>query len=474
MSCVAFGPYAKYFTMGLISTICFFTIVGYGVLLRDMLLPLSDTIFPVKNDNDNDNDKNDGPTLAHNATLLFVILLVTPLCTLRNLTALEPVGAASMASLLILACCISYRSIQCNFSPAYDDVRLMPWYQYINYTPISESDVSQWDNVLNALPILISVFMCHFNVLPVHNELVNPSKDRVNQLFTITIWGACGFYMAVGFIGSMYGNCTKKGAVEGNVLLSFDESDGLLMLGRACLSLTITFAFPILVVPARDIFLRGADEFWGWYEESKKETGEDEGKTGSEYRLRDVDDNDYNGGDGDLFSNNLEEPLLFDDYVVGNGVEDTSNEYFEDDPMSGPTTLEQDLQAKANAEKEKKDNIWRIVSSIVIFWSGAAVACCVKDIDVVWDFLGGSLSLIMGFLIPSGAFLVLYTMLSKKLKYDVDDDIEMDEIRQQGAEAEMEPMSKFDKIMAWALIIIFVPMMFTLTGNAVYNLGSDT
>ena len=34
-------------------------------------------------------------------------------------------------------------------------------------------------------------------------------------------------------------------------------------------------------------------------------------------------------------------------------------------------------------------------------------------------------------------------------------------------------MSKFDRTMDWALISIFVPMMFILTGNAVYNLGSD-
>lgn len=525
LSCAAFGPGAKYFTMGLISTICFFTIVGYGVLLRDMLLPLSDTIFPTNNANNNET-ANAGPTLAHNATLLIVMLLVTPLCTLRNLTALEPVGAASMASLGILAFCISYRSIECNFSSAYDDVRLMPWYDYIHFTPTSitddndsDNDVSQWDNILNALPILISVFMCHFNVLPVHNELHNPSKPRVKTLFTITIWGATGFYATVGFIGSMYGNCTTKGAVEGNVLLSFDESDVLLMVGRACLSLTITFAFPILVVPARDIFLRGVEEFRGWYEKkrSMREGGEEDGNGGadwkrkSEYRLSDIDggdDDEYdnrnrNGLDGDLIRNDLAEPLLFEDYNVegdaniqdeSNDFDPASNEYFEDNDNSNDNELMSSRNRRGNKKgqtiskydvekKEKNDNVWRIASSIAIFWSGAAVACCVKDIDVVWDFLGGSLSLIMGFLIPSGAILVLYAMVARKLKYrnadDDDDDINMNEFQdQQGGETTVmdEPimsMSKFDKIMAWALIIIFVPMMFILTGNAVYNLGSD-
>jgi hypothetical protein len=44
-------------------------------------------------------------------------------------------------------------------------------------------------------------------------------------------------------------------------LLSFKEDDILLLIGRACLSLTITFAFPTVVVPARETSLRGVHDF---------------------------------------------------------------------------------------------------------------------------------------------------------------------------------------------------------------------
>jgi len=455
VACAAFGPKAKFFSMGLISTICFFTIAGYGVLLRDMLLPLSDLIFKP---NDTTTTANKGPTLAHNITLLCVVFLITPLCTLQNLTPLEKVGAASMTSIFLLACCISYRSVECNFSSKYDDIRHMPWQEYISYMPPkSTSDdvdddgdddgdaITTWDNILNALPILLSVFMCHFNVLPVHNELSQPTPKRVNVLFKSTIWGACIFYLIFAFIGSMYGNCTESGVVEGNVLLSFDEDDLLLMIGRGCLSLTITLAFPMLVVPARDTFLRAVDDYRDMRRKSERSNG-------------DSSDNNNN-------SNNeietLSEPLLdpFEKEALLADIEHNEQESF----------------MEMNEDEVKNSAIWRIMSSIFIFWSATAVACCVKDIDIVWDFLGGSLSLFMGFLIPSGSYLVLVHKKNKNFIPStatvVEDEMESDEIEGTGTHW----MQQFDmfSFMACALIGIFIPLSFILTGNAVYNVQNS-
>ena len=495
-ACSAFGTHAKYFSMGLVSTICFFTIVGYGVLLRDMLLPLADTIFPpssssslsslslspsVSND-DNNNNNAVGPTLAHNITLLFIMLLVTPLCTLRNLTALESVGAASMMSIFILACCISYRSIECNFSSKYDDKRQMPWYDYITYLPPTsttntterdgindasdnEASITAWDDILNALPILISVFMCHFNVLPVHNELSNPIPKRVNTLFYTTIWGACVFYLFIGFTGSMYGNCTPNGIVEGNVLLSFDEDDVLLMIGRVCLSLTITFAFPVLVVPARDTLLRGVNDFLLWKRRMRLEKERNGALIDGEERDKIDGSREYR------IDNDLSEPLLDeDDKITDQNDIDLDIDFGDDDDdgnevqslFDGENKVEEGQNERQQQQQqqqqgdmkstEKRETMIRIVSSIGIFWTGAILACNVKDIDIVWDFLGGSLSLIMGFTIPSGCFLVLTSMMMNDDKHEFG-------------------ITRFDNVMAWVLLITFIPVMFLLTGNTVYNLG---
>ncbi len=472
VACEAFGPKAKYFAMGLVFTICFFTVIGYGVLLRDMLLPLSDTIFPQKDTHGDKNNHDDGPTLGHNAVLLIVIFLVTPLCTLRNLTALESVGAASMLSIFVLFICISYRSIECNFSSKYDDVRKMPWHEYIHYLPQSSpeggedegEEITGWDNVLNALPILISVFMCHFNVLPVHNELKDPTPKRVNTLFRTTIWGAFVFYALMGFIGSMYGNCTPNGVVESNVLLSFDESDILLLIGRFCLSLTITFAFPILVVPARDTALRGLHEFMEWRNKDSEESSTVNGGASGDYRL--ADNNDLSEPFLSDSSQDHESDDVFYDSNLFDDVEGDINHGMDEEMEERSQQLEPATKKEEENANERRDNRQRIIASVTIFWIGAIIACSVKDIDIIWDILGGSLSLIMGFTMPSATYLVLSNYIKKRpSRYTTGGGID--------SSKPSEWRETFDKVMSCTLFILFIPLMFMLTGNAIYNITSS-
>jgi hypothetical protein len=106
---------------------CFFGAVGYAVLLRDMLQPITDAITHQNHHHnatlgswmvnewglDEAADKGGGPSFASNLTMLTVILIITPVCTLQNLSSLEKLGAASMSAILILGACIVFRSLQC-------------------------------------------------------------------------------------------------------------------------------------------------------------------------------------------------------------------------------------------------------------------------------------------------------------------------------------------------------------------------
>jgi hypothetical protein len=92
--------------MALVISNSFFATVGHCVLLRDTVEPITDLI-----------PRQYIPSgwLHKNVALLTVMLLVTPLCTLRSITALKGYsGAASIVSILILGSCIVFRSIQCN------------------------------------------------------------------------------------------------------------------------------------------------------------------------------------------------------------------------------------------------------------------------------------------------------------------------------------------------------------------------
>ena len=395
----AFGPKALVFSMALVTAMCFFGTVGYAVLLRDMLEPIADAVSPPP-------EGTTGVTLSHNVSMLCVILAVTPLCTLRNFTALRRFGAASMMSVLILGACVVYRSLQCNFSPRQSSQRHSSWFDYLTYFPHSLKDI------LDALPLFVSCFVCHYNILPVHNELRNPSQQRVNWWVRSTTWFAASFYLVIGFAGSMYGNCTSTGDVKGNILLDFDEDDPLLFMGRMCLALTITLAFPMLVIPARDILIRALKRLHSGLN-----------TTASQVEIASV----YSDAQSELRG-----PLLAEENGDDGGV---ANEDEVDTPVSF---------------------IRRLAAAVFVFWSGAAVACCVTSIDVVWDLLGSSLSILLSYLVPCGSYIAL---TRKQLSI----------LNNENADSSVDPgwRTSIAIYVCWFLVLLFTPLMFVLTANAV-------
>jgi amino acid permease len=379
----AFGPKAYVMSMTLVTAMCFFGAVGYSVLLRDMVEPINDLIqlhIPSE-------------WLHKNLTLFTVMVAVTPLCTLQTLTALKSCGAASMMSILILGSCIVFRSIQCNMDAP------EPFYKYLTFFPENPREL------LDAVPLYISCFVCHYNILPVHNELREPTSKRVSWWLRSTTWFAGILYLIMGFAGSAYGHCTATGRVQGNVLLDFDEDDPLLLVGRMCLALTITLAFPMLVIPARDIVLRSI------LLPCLEPTSPVEESTTMEA---------------------LQEPLLEE----GGGNTNTNT--------NTNTTMEMNGVAESSSPTEPPTASFflRLLTATVIFWTAGGVASCVESIDIVWDLLGSSLSILLSQLIPCGCYLVITR-------------------DQEGHLA--------SKLLAWLVILVFTPLMFLSTANAVDN-----
>ena len=436
----AFGANARVLSSVLVFSCCFFGTTGYAVLLRDMLEPLVDSlVIPPEG-------TGGGPTLPRNIAMLAVILLVSPLCVMKNLTALKNAGAASMVSVLTVGLCVAYRSIECQLGFA--DQRDNGSSESTNSTNSSlHFFPSSMKMVLDAAPLFISSYICHFNVLPIHNELRCPTSDRVAKWVRTSIWPATLFYYVVGFTGSLYAKCTPTGEIQGNILLSFDENDPLLLLGRMCLALTITLAFPMLVIPARDILVRavsGTNCCGTFVTKSSRK---------SSLTPIDISDVTLSENANDLaevhfehmevaYATQLDEPLL----AMDNGsIVSVNEDNFEENRS----------MSRANEQEDNDGRLTRITIAIFVFWSAACIACTVSSIDVVWDLLGSSFSIMMAFIIPCSAYL----KLAGRNRF-------FNEVS--GGEASFRKWM-MSRTVAWIMVIFFVPLMIISTANAVYN-----
>lgn len=442
MASKAFGSKARVLSSTLVSACCFFGTVGYAVLLRDMLEPLVDSLVPPPE------GTGGGPTLARNLAMLTVILLVSPLCSMKNLTALKNVGAASMAAVLTVGLCVTYRSVECQLGFARE-----PDNASNDNNEGGESSMQAFPSsmkmLLDAVPLFISSYICHFNVLPIHNELRCPTSDRVRKWVRTSMWPATLFYYVIGLTGSLYAKCTPTGEIQGNILLDFDEDDPLLLLGRMCLAITITLAFPMLVIPARDILIRavtGTRLGRRFISKATMHQSSDAADTifSDDEIPNGLTEIDFEPMEVAVTATHLEEPLMaMENRSITGTTPDNESDEFDENRF---TTAEGDIP---------DNRLLRIVAALLVFWSAALLACSVSSIDVVWDLLGSSFSIMMAFIIPCGSYLVL---ASRKRFFN--------QVSDGGASFRKWMLSR---TVAWIMVAVFFPLMIISTANAVYN-----
>jgi amino acid permease len=491
MTAAAFGPKAFCFSAALVTLMCFFGTVGYAVLLRDMMQPIADYMFQIPEATAGIA----GPSKSNNLTMWSIVLLVTPLCALQTLTSLQRFGALSMLSVLVVGMCIVYRSGQClqeRIEAGHD------WTESFELWP------RDWKQVLNAFPLYISVYVCHYNILTVHNELRAPSASRVSWWLQSTTWTATLFYLTMGLAGSAYASCTPSGQISGNVLLDFDEKDPLLLVGRLCLAITITLAFPMLTIPARDILIRAWcmsaswRKTWTWSSvfcccccgggggvdvddepeqtavaashvpftlEATTTTTQDEESNGSHASLQKPLLSDEETAASSLNNNHQEEH--HDDHLRasddshhqnGNGIGNHQNGHNQNpapQQNSGNTGHQQQPQDEDEVDPAASASFaTRLGVAMLAFYAAAAVASCVQSIDVVWDLLGSSLSILLCQLIPCASYLGIM-----RLQYI-----------QQAGQAHAQ---KLQKLVAVLILVLFIPLALVSTANAVYNTFLD-
>jgi amino acid permease len=204
---IAFGRRGKMMAASLIILVTYLPLIAYIILLRDLTAPVIEQYLV------------DGQLghVSRNAIAAGLVALVSPACLLQNLSGLKVLSLVSILSLTMLAIAMVIRAAGCESAH-------LSW-QKINLWPEDGAI-----GLLQALPIFVCAFVCHFNVLPVHGELQRPTRKRLHKTVHWTMGLVAVFYCCVGLAGYLYGICS--GVLGDNILNAFEPSDVLINVGR--------------------------------------------------------------------------------------------------------------------------------------------------------------------------------------------------------------------------------------------------
>lgn len=259
-----------------------------------------------------------------------------------------------------------------------------------------------------------------------------------------------------------------------DILLDFDENDPLLMVGRMCLAITITLAFPMLVIPGRDIMLRSLilprlkARLHRQRQQSSLEEEEEEDPAVVNVNVnRTIDEElqesllspdqqqqhqsmEISGNDHD---HDDEENAVTDNAGAGGGGDADA-----DDIVGSSNGSSSNVGGVGGDDLRSAPTIVLLCTSVLIFWSAGTVASVVKSIDVVWDLLGSSLSILLSYLIPAGTYLVITNKQQSSSSSSDSNDTSGSSTR-----------DRLSRAVCWLLLWIMFPLMIASTGNAIIN-----
>ena len=223
----AFGKYMEYFISALLSVFLMFVLVGYMVLNKDIWTSIVQIISGVDDVNGN-------------YILLAVVLLMSPFLIQRTLHALRYNCYIGFGSVSVLCIALCHHAV---ISPLPDPLLL--W-------------TSNWNDILFAFPIITLSFLAIFNVLPIQNALIRPTRERVLVVIDGAV-GSCFFLTVIfGLAGYLYtGDQTQGNILENGI----GYSDFLFFLGRFGCGITLMLAMAMMMLPCRDSLLEVLDIF---------------------------------------------------------------------------------------------------------------------------------------------------------------------------------------------------------------------
>ena len=225
---VCFGEAARIVVTVILFVFLMFVTTAFMILMRDIMASMVEFAT--------------GSTLSfrQNTTVLVVCVLVTfPFMLLKDLYSLRHNCYVGFVSVLLLMSAMIYRAIAVNE----EDPDL-----FKNEAVLTSSD--PFDSLFS-FPLVALAFLSQFNMLSVHSSLQNPTRARLQKVIHLAIGACTVMFLAFGVSGYLY----SYGDTKDNILLNFDPSDRVVLLGRFGLGITLIAGCPMIVLPCREAML---------------------------------------------------------------------------------------------------------------------------------------------------------------------------------------------------------------------------
>lgn len=340
----AFGKNMEYFIACLLSVFLWFAIIGYMVLAKDIWTSLVHIIGSTE--------------VPPNEDLVLgaIMILIVPFMVQKSLYALRfncYVGFASVST-LCLALVRHAMSV-----PVWADVLWWP---------------ATFEDVLVAFPIISLSFLGIFNVLPIQNALIRPSRFRTVLVIDSAILAVLGISSVFGLAGYLYAGDKTKG----NILKNCDTAgDFNLLLGQIGCGTMVVLAIPMLMLPCRssllgviDVVVNGAHVTPVEVEESEKL------------------------------------PLMTSD-VKTKEANYNATSTTPDDQQQEPTDEEENPFICVGRRKVNitENSFIHYTSTFLVFASCYMVAVRVPSVAFVWSILGCSMGYLISFILPCVCYL---------------------------------------------------------------------
>ena len=152
-----------------------------------------------------------------NWVLLGLLVVALPLSLHRSLGSLAFVTSASLGSMVVLTIAVAVRGGG-HAATHWDSLEYRWWPR--------EGDAAA--AVLRSLPIFTLSYMCHFNALSMHAELMNPTRARLKAVIAVTLGVSTAMYIVFGVFGYLWAG----DGTQGDVLAAFPANDTFINIGR--------------------------------------------------------------------------------------------------------------------------------------------------------------------------------------------------------------------------------------------------